>query len=261
MITAGKITFRIGGKTLVDDVSLEVAEGEVVAILGPNGAGKSTLMKIMAGQIRGAEGAVRIGGRLLGDIPPSELARHRAVLPQSSHVPFEFSAAEVVMMGRSPHLQGIPERESDREIVRAAMELTDTGHLAERYVSTLSGGELQRVHLARVLVQIWEKPEQGGRCLFLDEPTSSLDLAHQHATLRIARSWAEKGTAVCVVLHDLNLAAAYADRILFMKAGRAAACGTVGEALTSARIEEVFGVRAEVRRHPVLDRPLVIPIP
>jgi iron complex transport system ATP-binding protein len=261
MITAQNVFYRLGEKTLVHDACVTIRPGEVLAILGPNGAGKSTLLKILTGQLRLTSGTVRASERPLGEIPVLEWARRRAVLPQTSHVPFEFSASEVVMMGRLPHLEGIPERELDREIVCQAMKMTETGHLAGRYVNTLSGGELQRVHLARVLAQIWEKSEGGNRYLFLDEPTASLDLAHQHSTLKIARAWAEQGTAVAVVLHDLNLAACYADRILFMKEGRCVICDTVENVLTPGRIQESFGMWAEVRRHPARDCPLVIPLP
>jgi len=257
MIRADEITFRAGGKVLVDSVSLEMKEGEVLAILGPNGAGKSTLFKMLCGQNWPDSGGVFYGDRPLPRMEARRLARCRAVLPQTGQIPFDFTAWEVAMLGRSPHSDGSESRK-DAEIVRKAMELTETGWLADRIVGTLSGGELQRVHLARVLAQIWEPVGEDGRTLFLDEPTASLDPAHQHSSLQLARKWAAQGVAVAVILHDLNLASLYADRLLLMKGGKSPACGTPREVLRADTVWEVFDLRVKVLSHPERDCPMVI---
>jgi iron complex transport system ATP-binding protein len=171
----------------------------------------------------------------------------------------------VALMGRLPHLKGA-ESARDYEIAHAALEAVEAEHLAERLYTTLSGGEKQRVQLARVLAQIWEARHDetdtdGARFLLLDEPTSNLDLAHQHSTLGVARRFAREGVGVLVILHDLNLAAQYADRILMLNDGRIAHAGSPREVLTRDAIHEVFGVEAIVTRHPSADCPLVVPVP
>lgn len=256
MIRADQATFRVGEKALVDAVSLDLRAGEVLAILGPNGAGKSTLFKMLCGQNSPHSGDIFYDDVPLDSMDLRQLARRRAVLPQSGQIPFDFTALEVALLGRSPHAGG--ESKNDEEIVKAALALTETGHLADRPVGTLSGGELQRVHLARVLAQIWDPVEEGNRALFLDEPTSSLDLAHQHSTLRLAREWADRGVAVAVILHDLNLASLYADRLMVMKKGKSVACGEPARVLTAELIQEVFEIRALVQAHPEKGGPLVI---
>ena len=252
MLAARNLSFAVGSKTLVDSVTLEVRAGEMVALLGPNGAGKSTLLKMLCGQSRPSAGHVSYEGRGLGEWAPRELARRRAVLPQSSAVPFEFTALEIVLLGRSPH----GDASAHEAMARQAMEKTESLHLADRTVTTLSGGEMQRVQLARVLVQIGL---EGGapRCLMLDEPISNLDPAHQHSALQIARDLANDGAAVLVVLHDLNLAAQYATRLVLMKTGKIVADGSPAEVLTEDQIGAVFGVKASVNRNPRCDAPAV----
>lgn len=252
MLEARNLSFAVGSKTLVNSVNLEVKPGEMVALLGPNGAGKSTLLKMLCGQSRPSSGSVLFEGKELGQWAPRELARRRAVLPQSSAVPFEFTALEIVLLGRSPH----GDASAHEAVARTAMEKTESLHLADRTVTTLSGGEMQRVQLARVLVQIGL---DGGapRCLMLDEPISNLDPAHQHSALQIASDLAKDGAAVLVVLHDLNLAAQYATRLVLMKAGAIITDGLPSEVLTEGQIGEVFGVKATVIRNPLCDAPAV----
>jgi iron complex transport system ATP-binding protein len=255
---------------LLEGVSLEVRRGEVVAIVGPNGAGKSTLRRALCGEVELSGGEVRMSGRTLAEWTALERARVRAVMPQESTLAFPFTAFEVALMGRLPHLRGA-EGARDYEIAFLALEAVEARHLAERLYPTLSGGEKQRVQLARVLAQIWEptsSDERGGkgagereRFLLLDEPTSNLDLAHQHSTLAVARRLAFEGVGVLVVLHDLNLAAQYGDRIVMLKDGGIAYTGRPHEVLTREAIREVFGVEAVVTAHPSVDCPLVVPIP
>lgn len=248
MFEARNITVQIGQKTILDDVSLGINAGEIVALLGANGAGKSTLLKSLCGDVKLKNGEINLENRGLEYWNYHELARKRAVLSQHSTLAFPFTAQEVALLGRNPHIVG-SESEKDLEIVRKAMILVEAEHLAAQFYPTLSGGEQQRVHLARVLAQIWEKWENSARYLLLDEPVSSLDLAHQHLTLQIARRFSRENTGVLVVLHDLNLAANYADRICLMKNGKIYRNGTTSEVLTAENIKEVFNFDVSILEH------------
>jgi iron complex transport system ATP-binding protein len=237
-----------------------VKPGEVVAVTGPNGAGKSTLLKVLTGELKPTSGTVFMQERALSLWPLRERARLRAVLPQDFMLSFPFMALEVVLMGRSPHGHG--ESRRDYDIAYQALALTGVGNLAGRLYPTLSGGERQRVQLARVLAQIWEAPVDGrSRYLLLDEPTASLDLSHQHATLRIARDFARQGAGVLAVLHDLNLAAQYADRIVILQAGRMLADGPPLQVLQPELIDRAFAMPVMVIPHPLQNCPLVVPVP
>lgn len=257
MIQAIGVSRRIGSKVLLNGIDLTVEAGTVLALVGPNGAGKSTLLKILSGEIEPSAGQVLLGGEPIGALSPRRRACLRAVLPQDGSVAFPLSAHEVVLLGRSPH-EGAGETLRDRTIARLAMSMTDTLALAERSFPTLSGGERQRVQTARVIAQIWDGGEP--RALFLDEPTSSLDVAHQHETLQQARRMAGESCAVVCVLHDLNLAAQYADRVAVLSRGVIRADGPPSRVLEPSLLEEVFDVRALVVPHPELTCPLVVPI-
>lgn len=256
MFEAQNITVNIGAKMILNDVSLEINAGEIVALLGANGAGKSTLLKTLCGDVKLKSGEIKLENRRLQDWHYHELARKRAVLSQHSTLAFPFTAQEVALLGRNPHIRGT-ESKKDLEIVREALKLVEAEHLANQSYPTLSGGEQQRVHLARVLAQIWEKPENSARYLLLDEPVSSLDLAHQHLTLQIARQFSHEKTGVLVVLHDLNLAANYADRICLMKNGKIYRNGTPAEVLTALNIKKVFDFDVSIIEHD--GQPLVVP--
>lgn len=253
-----RVSFKIGDKTLLEEVSLAVAPGEVMAIVGPNGAGKSTLLKLLSGDLRPSSGKVLLQGKPLSDWSSREQARLRAVLPQQSRLNFPFTALEVVLLGRMPHGTGGSRR--DYEIALAALSAIGMSHLAQRLYPTLSGGEQQRVQLARVLAQIWEAPPRSKRYLLLDEPTTSLDLAHQQYTLKIARDFARKGTGVLAILHDLNLAAQYADQVLILREGRQIAWGMPDKVLTSKLIRAAFDLPVLVIPHPQLSCPLIAPV-
>ncbi len=256
MIEARNITVEIKSKKLLDAVSVEMKTGETLAVLGPNGAGKSTLRKVLCGDLIPTSGEVLMSGKLLENWSLTERAKARAVLPQDSSLNFPFSVLEVVLMGRAPHIKGA-ESEKDYEIARAALAAADEIKLEDRIYPTLSGGERQRVQLARVLAQIWEKTETP-RYLILDEPTSNLDLTHQHQVLKLAKKLARENAGVLVILHDLNLTAQYADKILLLKDGKTAAFGTPTEVLTEEIIETVFRVKVSVTKHPFFNCPLVI---
>jgi len=256
MIEARNVSYRVAARSLVEDVSLAVDAGEVVVIVGPNGAGKSTLLKLMSGELAPASGEVRLGGRRLADWSQRDQARRRAVLPQHSDLTFPFSCSEVVLLGRTPHVDG-RETLHDHAIVRLAMTTTDTLAFADRLYPTLSGGERQRVQAARALAQIWDRTTS--RVLVLDEPTASLDPAHQHAMLRMARGLADDRCAVVCVLHDLNLAAQYASRVAVMHQGRLVAVGKPARVLSRELLSEVFDLDALVVPHPELSCPLIVP--
>ncbi|WP_327151488.1 heme ABC transporter ATP-binding protein [Nocardia sp. NBC_01329] len=259
----GSVTVRARGVTLdrhgggggtrrvLDGVDFEVSAGEVVALVGPNGAGKSTLLAVLAGELEAGHGSVELDGRPLDRWTPIDMARRRAVLPQSHTVGFPFTAAEVIAMGRAPW-QRTPRAAGDHEIIAAAMAATDSTHLAGRAFPSLSGGERARVALARVLAQ-------DTTTLLLDEPTAALDLGHQEAVLTLAAERAAAGAAVVVVLHDLASAAAYADRVAVLDAGRVAAAGPPREILTSELLSRVYRYPVEVLDHPGTGAQLVLP--
>lgn len=242
--------FAIGSRWLVQDITLALHRGEVVALVGPNGAGKSTLLRLLAGDVAPTRGQVLLDGHPIGAYRPRELALRRAVLPQQTILQFAFTAKEVVEMGRSPR-QTTPE--GDEAVVLSSLRRTEVLHLAARTFPSLSGGEQTRVSLARVLAQ--ESP-----ILLLDEPTASLDLRHQQLVMSVARAIASEGGIVVVVLHDLNLAAAFADRIAILCDGRLLAAGTPWDTLTESRLSEVFSCPVAVVRHPARDCPVVIPL-
>lgn len=244
------LSVRAGNKYLLSEISLDILPGDVLAVLGPNGAGKSTLLKALCSELSIHCGEIVMNGRRIADWRLSEQACMRSVLPQNSSLAFPFSVKDVVLLGRSPHHSS---RNSYRNeaIVRKALAVTDTETLRDRPYTTLSGGERQRVQLARVLAQIWEPATSGARYLLLDEPTSALDLAHQHATLTIIRHFAKsQDVGVFVILHDLNLAAGYADRIAVLDNGRLKAHGTPIEVLSPDLISETFRVPVTVTPHP-----------
>ena len=236
---------RAGRKALVSGVNLALQPGRLTAIVGPNGAGKSTLLSLLSGQRRPDAGEVRLDGTSLAAHAPADLALRRAVVPQESAVAFDFTVREVAELGRFPHRRR-PSRD-EAGIVAQALEATTVAALAGRIFNTLSGGEKARVHLARVLAQLWE-PLPGGatRWLLLDEPTAALDLAHQHQAMRLVRRWAHgQGVGVVAVLHDLNLALRYADDVLVLAGGQVRSNGPAAEVLTPELIGDAWGVHCQ----------------
>ena len=260
LLEAKNVTVEIGKARLLDDVSLSLMPSTVTCLLGPNGAGKSTLLKVLAGALPPSLGEVQFRQRPLGR-RPDELARRRAVLSQSTTLGFSFRVIEVVALGRSPHVRQ-SSAALDRQIVDAAMTAADVTHLAARRYPTLSGGEQQRVQLARVLAQLMDgSGDVSGRLLMLDEPTASLDLAHQQQVLAIARDFSRSGGTVLAVLHDLNLAASVADLVCLLKEGRMAASGRPKDVLTPDVIGDVFAIDAAILDHPGQTTPLVVTLP
>ncbi|MCB9732742.1 MAG: ATP-binding cassette domain-containing protein [Deltaproteobacteria bacterium] len=248
-LDARAVGVRRGGRPIVVDVDVVARPGEVVALLGPNGAGKSTLLEALAGD-RGATGAVRVGGDDVRALAPLERAKRLAFLRQEQALPFPMTALDVVLLGRSPHCRGV-ERPVDHAVAFEALAATGVAGLAARPLGALSGGERRRVHVARVLAQLWgdRPPSAGGpergRVLLLDEPTAGLDLGRAQGLLRLCREQAASGVAVVVVLHDLNEALQVADRVAVLAGGRLVAEGAPLGCLTPSLVASVFD--AEVR--------------
>lgn len=247
--------YCLESRWLLQGVSLSVANGECVAVVGPNGAGKSTLFRLLSGEWHSAAGIVHFNGRLLSDWSTQSLAQVRAVLPQTSSLQFPFSVKDVVRIGRMPHSSGF---EEDSRIAHEAMTLCDVLAFQDRPYTQLSGGERQRVQLARVLSQVWLPVDSGQRLLLLDEPTSALDMSHQIALLKAVRQMCQQGVSCLVILHDLNLASRFADRILMLHQGRQVALGNAQEVLRPDLLQSVFEVEAKVIEHPMYGCPLVV---
>ncbi|WP_194860853.1 heme ABC transporter ATP-binding protein [Dietzia sp. SYD-A1] len=251
VVSAEGVTVRLGGRTLLDSVDLEIYAGEVLALVGPNGAGKSTLLGVVAGDTHPDAGRTVLDGRDLRRWRLGDLARRRALLTQANAVAFPFTVREIVAMGRAPWAAR-PEGDHDEEVIEESLAATDTAHLRSRTFPTLSGGEKARVSLSRALAQ------RAG-VLLLDEPTAAVDLRHQEVVLELARTVADAGGAVVVVLHDLELAAAWSDRLVMISDGRIRAEGSPEQVLTSELVEEVYQQPVVVDRHPVTGDLLVTP--
>jgi iron complex transport system ATP-binding protein len=250
-LEARGVAVEVGGRRVLTDVSLDVRAGEVLAIVGPNGAGKSSLLGVLAGDRPAAAGRVRLGDVDVSVMAPVDLARLRGVMVQHASVAFPFTVREVVTMGRAPWM-GIESPDADELVVDASLALADVVDLAGRAVTALSGGEQARVAFARLLAQ-------STPILLLDEPTASLDLGHQQLVMTTLRQRARDGAAVAVVLHDLNLAAAHADRIAVLAEGGLAALGPPVDVLTSDCLTRVYAHPVDVVRPTASSSLVVLP--
>ncbi len=238
MLQAIGVEVRVRIRTLLRDVSLEVEPGEFVAIIGPNGAGKSTLLNALAGDRPLTSGEILLDGRPFGQWSKPELARRRAVLPQHSAVAFDFTGLQIAMLGLLAFRGTLSERQM-QALAEQALAETEALAFADRPYTVLSGGERQRIQLARVLAQCDADPS-ATPFLLLDEPITGLDLSHQHAALASARRRVDRGLGVLAVLHDLNMAARYADRVGIVEDGRVTNLGPTRETLDPARLSAVF---------------------
>lgn len=260
MLQACDVTYTINGSTLVAGVDVEVKPGRVVALIGPNGAGKSTLLRILAGELRPTRGSVMLDARALKSFSAAELSRQRAVVPQASVLTFPFTVLEVAMLGVSvPGFDAAPAQAKTSAL--DALDAVGLRDLAGRLYVHLSGGERQRVHIARALSQLAAPPYHPDktRCFLLDEPTSSLDLAHQSLVLAAIRRQAQSGTAIVAVFHDLNLAAALADELVLLESGRVMAAGPASEVLRDDLLSAAYGCRVLTNRTPSDGKPFVLP--
>jgi iron complex transport system ATP-binding protein len=246
------LAFAYEGRPVFSGVDLSLSPSELVAVVGPNGAGKSTLLHVLLGLLPAQSGTVTLAGRAISELSRREIARRVAFLPQQTHSDFAFTVRELVGMGRMPHLGRFrPEAAADVEAVDDALRRTGTAAFSDRLISELSGGERQRVLLARAIAQSTD-------VLLLDEPTSSLDLGHQLEVIGLLRALVDSGKAAAVALHDLSLAARFADRIVVLSEGRIAAEGAPRKVITEELLERHFRVRARVEHGP--EGVLVIPI-
>src|SRR3954465_15331148 len=247
--------YRASDRLVVDDVSLSVAQGELTGILGPNGSGKTTLLKMLAGTLTPSAGAIAFNGRSLAAGKRRDLARRIALVPQETHAPFDFTVLDIVLMGRFPHLGTFAlEGPADLAIARQALAATGTSAFEQRPFATLSGGEKQRVVIAGALAQ---SPE----LLLLDEPTASLDLGHQlDVQLLLTRLNRDHGVTMVLSTHDLNLAAAVCRELILLRAGSVLAQGRTEDVLTPDIVRALYGVEADIRRHPAAGHLTVTPI-
>ena len=246
-VDAHAVSFSVEAKTLLDRVDMRAERGQFVGLIGPNGAGKSTLLRTLSGVLRHQEGAVWLEGADLAAMPARDVAAMLALVPQIAPYTQGFTAFELVLMGRYPHLGRFQvEGQGDDRIAREAMRLTETDQFEQRTLETLSGGERQRVFLARALAQ---QP----RILLLDEPTSNLDILHQLTILGLVRRLVDDGLTAIAAIHDLNLAARYCDRLVLISNGAVVTEGAPEEVLTPETIESAFGVRSAVYRDPVTE--------
>lgn len=248
ILSAKDITVIRGERTVLREVNVDFYEGELTCIIGPNGTGKSTLLGVLAGDVAPDAGEIVLGGSPLHTYRSKELARLRAVLPQDHTVHFEYAVEDVVELARIVHKTS---PEVDEAIITESLFTAEVAHLRRRNIQTLSGGERARAGFARVIAQTTP-------VVFLDEPTAALDLRHQEVVLRSARELAREGKCVIVVVHDLNLAAAYADRILVLADQGVVADGPVGEVFDAERISAVYGQRVMVIEHPTRGCPVVL---
>ncbi len=240
---------------VVAGISLTVRSGDFIGVIGPNGSGKTSFLKALSRALRPRRGVVLLGGEDIYRLPAREVARDLAMVPQETAASFAFTALEVVLMGRNPHLGRLQAAgPRDLEQARLSMEKANVWHLADRPVTELSGGERQRVIIAQALAQ-----ETG--LLLLDEPTQHLDISHQLSLLELLAEMCGRGLAVVMVMHDLNLASQYCDRLVVMRGGREFMRGAPEEVLTVSMLKEVFGVGAMVTRHAVTERPHIVFLP
>lgn len=258
MIELSKVSVDIGTKRIVSDVSFTARAGEMTAIVGPNGSGKTTLLKAISGEWA-YHGSILLAGRELRTMKLWETAGFRAVLPQATTLSFPFTVLEIVRLGLTSGRSGVTGSALEL-LAEEALERVDLAGFAGRFYQELSGGEQQRVQLARVLCQVWQPVLDGqARFLLLDEPVSSLDIKHQLIIMGIARDFAKAGGGVIAILHDLNLTAMFADRIVMMHRGRAEAVGSPADVLVDERISRVFECGLRVGVTPAAGAPFVLP--
>lgn len=256
MIEATGLHFKIGARNIVENVHFSAKPGEMLAVIGPNGAGKTTLLKLISKQLRAESGEIQINGKNLDDLTLEDLAKFRAVLPQSNYLNINLTVFEIALMGRYPHFKSKPNA-SDLEITSKALKEMGMYAYKDRLIHQLSGGEQQRVQLARILAQIYQNPNG---ILLMDEPINGLDLQYQQIILDKARKLAKQGLTVLCILHDINLAAQYADQILVLKQGKRIAMGSPEAILSEDLIFNTYHTRVKKISDQQLGYPIIVPI-
>ncbi len=260
MLETRGVWVESGGHALLKEVDVDVAPGRVTVLIGPNGAGKTTLLRVLSGEVAPGRGEACLDGEHLGAFSAAELARRRAVVPQASAVAFPFTVREIVTLGVTVPGFAIPDAHAHK-CTEAALDSVGLTAFADRFYGTLSGGERQRVHIARALCQLASGPRRRGetRCLLLDEPTASLDLAHQGQVLGAMRRQAEQGHVVLAILHDLNLATAIADHLVLLAGGSVRKAGAPKDVLQDDVLSASYGCRVAANRIPQNGQPFVLP--
>ncbi|MDQ0780867.1 heme ABC transporter ATP-binding protein [Chryseobacterium sp. W4I1] len=255
MIKAHQINYLHKDFHILEGVDVSLGYGEFLAIVGPNGAGKSSLLSVLANEIKQEKQKILFKDKSIEDWEVKELSKHKSKFSQhnSNEIPLEVK--DVVMMGRYPYFDSQPHKE-DLEAMNKLMYETDVYHLKDREYNTLSGGEKQRVHLSRVMAQL--ENEIAHKLVFLDEPLNNLDIKHQYKALEIIKKFTKKVNSAIVVLHDLNLAAQFADKILLMKSGKVSAYGTPEEVFTAETISQAYNFPCTICGHPITNNPMII---
>jgi len=243
-IEAIDLDYSIGTKVILSKIELEIHPGKLHVLIGRNGAGKSSLFHMLCGDLTPQQGSVYLDGIEIKNYSKSQLAKIRAVLTQETTITFPISSEEVIGLGRHPH---VTDAVRDKDIVQTCLKITDSIEQKEQNYSTLSGGERQKINFGRILAQAWETPP---RYIFLDEPVSALDIPNQYKTLNICKHMADQGYAVFMILHDLNLAALYADTITLLHKGKIIKSGRPNEVLTLENLETAFGIKARILNAP-----------
>lgn len=256
MLKVKNVHVAINQRAVLSNFCVDLHRSELVVVLGPNGAGKSTFLKTLSGELKCDSGEILFEDKAISEWPVEYLALRMAVLPQESELNFPFLVEEVVALGRYPHSSGSA---VDAAIVKDAMKEVDIQHLAERAYNTLSGGEKQRVHIARVFAQILDgSTNKEKKILLLDEPNSQLDIEHQHKLMLSLLALKQSGVCIVIVMHDFNLAAQYADRVMVIGDQALLAFGRVEQVFTTAMFKEVFNVEATLLEHPDTGRPVIV---
>jgi len=257
MISVEQIKYSVGAKNILNNISIQFLPGTCNLIIGPNGSGKSTLIKLLSGELENYDGRVMYNDADIKTITKQRLAASRAVLSQQTELSFPMIVEEVVMLGRNPHFEFNPSKK-DVEIVKEAMNLLDLNSFTHRNYQSLSGGEKQRVHYARVLAQIWESQKEEQRYLFLDEPLNNLDIYYQELFLKMAISFLNEMTTLIGVVHDINIAMRYAHQLFFLKDGALIKNGAPEKIVDAILIKEVFNVDTQIISHPSTGKTVVL---
>ena len=257
IIKIDSITYKINDKYLINNVSLDIISEDIVSIVGPNGAGKSTMIKMLSGECQETTGKILFKDKETKDWDMTDLACNRAVLSQSNHLSFPFTVLDIIKMGRYP-LRNFTNKKRDDEICKTVLEILDLNDYMEQNYMTLSGGEKQRVQLARVLSQIWSEDDYNGKVLILDEPTSFLDINHQLILFDLLSSLNKKGLTIIMVLHDLNHAIQYSNKIVILKNGFLAGSGLTGELMNPDLLKDVFEVNIKIVKGEGMAKPILL---
>ena len=256
MVELNSLTYHINRKQLVNNISLKIEECDMISIIGPNGSGKSTLVKLISGELDPSSGQVLFKNKCNKDWNPIDLALYRSVLSQNNHLSFSFSVLDIVMMGRYPS-KSLGENKNDEQICKTILRKFDLSDYVDRNYITLSGGEKQRVQLARVISQIWSD-DYHGKLLVLDEPTSYLDIKHQVILFDFLKDLNNKGLTIIMVLHDLNHAMLKSNKIIMLKNSHLVAYGSVEEIIKLDKLNEVFDVELSLVDNKDLNKPVIM---